>query len=212
MALCSIRSGLAVAVRLLKYWIHQGQVVPETSLLTFIEAVAHKDDMQPAMAAVQLGLIDPSQLTAAASSGHQQHTRKQPAAAHDSQNVDLLVSCTHQIAELCFQLVLPAEGDIPQLDDAWIQQLSCSAAAVTLFSCWLWQPALLSDTASSVAPRQLGAELLLALYRQIRHGPGAVKPSLDSLVLDLGLAAAGRAAAWKEGECVRTIIDKPAAR
>eukprot|EP00775_Hariotina_reticulata_P012898 gene12898-13024_t len=43
-----------------------------------------------------------------------------------------------------------------------------------------------------------GQQLLLELYHRTRQAPGAAKPSLEGLVLDLGLIAAGRAGDWHE--------------
>eukprot|EP00775_Hariotina_reticulata_P005776 gene5776-6015_t len=55
-----------------------------------------------------------------------------------------------------------------------------------------------------------GPQLLLELYHRTRQAPGAAKPSLEGLVLDLGLIAAGRAGDWHECGAVlssaRTIL------
>ncbi len=76
-----------------------------------------------------------------------------------------------------------------ELDTSWIDKLSGPAAAAALFSCWAWQ-----------LPGSGSPEVLLLLYHRARQAKAAAKPSIEGLLLDLGLAAAGRAAAWHEGE------------
>uniref|UniRef100_A0A383WIR3 Uncharacterized protein n=1 Tax=Tetradesmus obliquus TaxID=3088 RepID=A0A383WIR3_TETOB len=145
---------------------------------------AHRSDLQPAAAAVLLGAVSQPQLSVATvtSNGNQQQQQQQPAASACSHGTKL-------IAQVCNSLAYPAAAADSAAATSWVDELSSPAAAAALFTCWYWQQ-----------PGDPG--LLLLLYHRSRQAPGSIKPSLGGLLLDLGLAAAGRAGDWHAGAAI----------
>lgn len=116
------------------------------------------------------------------------------------------------VAQLCYQQ-LPSSSSVDP-DECfstvaeWVSQLSHQAAAAALFAAWQWaQPGNACHT-MRMSQQAVGI-LCLELYHAARSG----KPTLDSLLLDIGLAAAAAAATaappavaaqqWKKGELQR---------
>jgi hypothetical protein len=209
---CSSGSSIALAEQLLQLWMqHRASHVPRAAALAYVTACGlHGADLLPEHAAVVLGLM-------------QQQQQQQPAAAAgrtvapaagtttaDDDRQDMatplhvqqqnIKARTQLVARCCQQLCQSVDESAsltdPALEVGWIQQLNSPAAAVALFSCCLWSGSARAD----------GPSLLLELYHRTRQAPGAAKPSLESLVLDLGLIAAGRAGDWRECEQTAAVL------
>jgi hypothetical protein len=177
--LCKHSSSMPAAEQLVQMWMCQGgQQLPQAAAMALLEAYGkHRSNLQPGAAAVLLGAVSKAALPAASADSNGQ--QQQGAAAVCS-------ASTRLIAQVCACLAYPSgtsDGSAAAAATAWVDELSSPAAAAALFSCWYWQQ-----------PGDPG--VLLLLYSRSRQGPGAVKPSLCSLLLDLCLAAAGRDADW----------------
>jgi hypothetical protein len=101
------------------------------------------------------------------------------------------------------QLPQQQQGDAEELNgavSAWVDRLSHEAAAAALFSTWYWSTPAAAAAVTGGAGMQLPSSsfigvLGLSLYAAARDG----KPSLSSLLLDLGLTAAAGACDWDRG-------------
>jgi hypothetical protein len=202
--LCCSTAGMSVAEQLVALWLAGEQQLPLASAVTFLNGCGQFSlHLQPPAAGVALGLLQQAQLETAADS-NQQHADKTTAAAFQFDTA-CAVAGTQLVARICQQLCQPTDQAAAaaaaaavdaetSFDTSWFGRLSSPAAAVALFSCWAWPQ----------QQQQLGAagaaDLLLQLYHASRQAAGAAKPRLTGLLLDLGLAAAGRAEAWQEGE------------
>jgi hypothetical protein len=204
--LCRSTAGMTVAERLVSLWLVAGRHLPLPSAVTFLDGCGQfSARLQPPAAAVALGLVQQAQLDAAAAAvagSSPQH------ASHDNahagvdavSNTATVIAGTQLVANICQQLCHPAaaadvDADSADFDSSWVRRLSSPAAAVALFSCWAWQ----QQQQQQLLGASSSADLLLQLYHASRPA-GASKPRLSGLLLDLGLAAAGRAAGWQEGE------------
>jgi hypothetical protein len=117
------------------------------------------------------------------------------------------VQASQLIARLCYmQLPQQQQGDASaeELSDVvnnWVDRLSHDAAAAALFSTWYWStPAAAAAAVKGVLGVHLPSAssigvLGLSLYAAARDG----RPSLSSLLLDLGLTAAAGARDWDRG-------------
>jgi hypothetical protein len=206
--LCRGTAGTSVAEKLVSLWLVSGRQLPLAAAVTFLDGCGHHSaHLQPPAAAVALGLAQQAQHDAAAAAvagSSPQHAGHDNAHAGEVAVSDAagVLAGTQLVANICQQLCQPAasaaaaadvDADSAEFDTSWVSRLSSPAAAVALFSCWACQQQQLLFLASG------GADLLLQLYHASRQA-GASKPRLSGLLLDLGLAAAGRAAAWQEGE------------
>lgn len=177
-------------------------------------AVCHPE-LQPAEAAAALGLVG----TAGVAPGSSQQQQQQHVPPTDA------VHPSHTVAQLCYHLMpqeLTAAGEARDAAAGWVSQLSPEAAAAALFAAWYWaQPtATVAGAAGQNCPAHSPAAmsgLWSCLYARVRDSG---RPSVESLLPDLGLIAAAAAAqacsgeagddsadgqeeqelAWKEGE------------
>jgi hypothetical protein len=198
--LCRDSNSMPAAEQLVRFWMCTGgRQLPQAAAIALLDAYGkHRSALQPGSAAVLLGAVSFPQLAPATVNSNSQQQQQQAAAKGSA---DACRSSTELIAQICAGLSYPATtpggpaaaaaaGAVE--DTAWVDDLSSPAAAAALFSCWFWQQ-----------PTDPG--LLLLLYSRARQGPGSAKPSLEGLLLDLGLAAAGRAADWHTGRGVLTV-------
>jgi hypothetical protein len=197
--LCKDCSSMPAAEQLVRFWMCEGGLqLPQAAALALLDAYRkHRSDLQPGSAAVLLEAVSLPQLTTATVNGNSQQQQQQQAI--EAQSAAACRSSTELIAQICACLSYPATTPSglaaaaaagAAADTAWVDKLSSPAAAAALFSCWFWQ--------QPADPR-----LLLLLYSRARKVPGSA--SVEGLLLDLGLAAAGRAADWREGrsdECM----------
>jgi ABC-type transporter Mla MlaB component len=188
-------------------------------------AVCHPE-LQPAEAAAALGLVE---ATGAAPSRSQQ--QKKQSQQQQAMPAVAAVHPSHVVAQLCFQMTPQggtAAGEVRDAAAVWVSQLSPEAAAAALFATWFWaqQEAAMAGSARQDGPGHSTADLSglwLCLYARVRESG---RPSVESLLPDLGLIAAAALAqtlaagssdsgqqevqeeqelAWKEGEWLQTL-------
>lgn len=191
----SSADGFQTAVSLLEIWLAQEQHFPNPAALAFLETAAQQSHLQPARAAVHLGFFKSQQLAAAAGAGATERQLEERHADQQTQQQDskAAAQCSNNItliASVCDSLChSTSDNSQEQLDFSWVGELSAEAAATALFSCWLWQvPRLQPGNCTAAEGTAANAQLLLTLYHHLRKALAA-KPSIDSLLLDLGLCS-----------------------
>jgi hypothetical protein len=195
--------------------------LPAESAARLMTAIARdREELQPCRAAVFLEVVQEQELVEAAaniSTSSSSHRGRQanhasaelgtsPASVSDCVNTLRLVAqlCIRQLGGAC------SSSDVAEVEEAvdWVATLSPDilsppAAGAALFAVWYGQQEQEKALISPVAAGVLG----LSLYHAARKGSmlsaaggWTAKPSMDSLVLDLALAAAAGAEQWDEGK------------
>jgi hypothetical protein len=173
------------------------------------------EELQPCRAAVLLGVVGEDQLMGAG--GSNSGARRSGDGSITGNVAAEAVADIDGSLKLMAQLCLAQLGDTLSSTDVlevqaavdWVGRLSPhtltpEAAAAVLFAVWYLQQQQQQGT-PAISPVAAGV-IGLALYHAARKGSTlsvsagwTAKPSLDSLVLDLALAAAVRAGQWEEG-------------
>jgi hypothetical protein len=196
------------------------------SAAEWLSAIAKdQEELQPCRAAVLLGVVREEQLMGAggSSSGSKHNSREASVTGNLAAEA---VADIYGSLKLMAQLCLAQLGDTLSSTDVlevqaavdWVGRLSPEtltpeAAAAVLFAVWyLQQQQQEEGDAPRISPVAAGV-IGLALYHAARKGSAlsaavgwTAKPSLDSLVLDLALAAAVGAGQWEEGEACLLFI------
>lgn len=159
-------------------------------------------ELQPAAAAVALGLVTEAQLAAISADSRHRTAAGVGQQGNDSSHQQAVKVVTKLIARLCYKQLFTATTTSGSIDadelarslEGWVPRLSLEGAAAALFAAWYWaQPT--AAPAANVHQTAVGV-LCLELYQASRAG----KPSLDTLLLDIGLAAAADAQQWAKGK------------
>lgn len=189
-------------------WLSSGVALPRELAALLVNTLAQQPELQPAKAAVLLGLVTEQDLAAAAAGPHDSSSKHKSSQHTEVSGLEVLQHSQVIIAQLCLsQLPEQDSGcEIEQAITEWASRLTGEAMAAALFSAWYCaQPAAGSTTsiaagsavASAPAASAVG-ELCLALYHAAKAA-GKGRASMDRLQLDLALAAAADAANWDEG-------------
>jgi hypothetical protein len=172
-------------------------VVTPAMTVSLVNALAQQQfELQPAAAAVAVGLVSAEELTAA---GADSISTDSTAISTDS------IRASQIIAQLCYmQLPLQGVADVEELSDTvsvWVDKLSHAAAAAALFSTWYWSQT--TNATGGVATAQTlqlpAASSIGVLGLSLYAAAPAGKPTLSSLLLDLALNAAADARDWDRG-------------
>jgi hypothetical protein len=194
--------------------------LPAESTARFITAIVRdREELQPCRAAVMLTLVQEQQLVEAAANISTSSSSRGRQVSHAGAQVVTsqasAADCTEAlrlVAEMCIVQLggSSSSNDVAEVEEAvdWVGTLSPDilsppAAGAALFAVWYGQQEQEKALISPVAAGVLG----LSLYHAARKGSTlsatagwTAKPSLDSLVLDLALAAAEGAEQWDEGK------------
>jgi hypothetical protein len=201
-------------------------VLSAESSARLITAVAKDhEELQPCQAAVLLGVVTAEQMMGAGGSSSSGSGRRSPGERNLVEEVDEagLAGTLSVIAQLCLVQLGDASSstEVEEVGNAtdWVaryspEALSPEGAAAALFAVWNGQQQQQQQQQDSPAISPVAAGVLgLALYHAARKGSTlsaaagwTAKPSLDSLVLDLALAAAGEAGQWEEGKACLLLL------
>jgi hypothetical protein len=197
------------------------------SAAEWLSAIAKdQEELQPCRAAVLLGVVREEQLMGAGGSSIGSKYNSREASVTGNVNAEAVADVDGSL-KLMAQLCLAQLGETLSSTDVlevqaavdWVGRLSPEiltpeAAAAVLFAVWYLQQQQQQEEgdAPHISPVAAGV-IGLALYHAARKGSAlsaavgwTAKPSLDSLVLDLALAAAVGAEQWEEGKACLLFI------